>query len=112
MAEPTQFGRELVARFSGCHIGGEVWVRYEHAGAAIDLAEQASVRLLGMEGFLVGGGNVYPSMSRITDYSAAADPGTAYAAARALLAGAWVSFPDDLHGDAKGDYMIDLVVAE
>lgn len=102
------FERELLARFSGtCRTaGGEVWVRYEDAVSAIDLAQERGLRVLGMEGFIVGA-NVYPSMSRIADFSPQEN---AYGDARALLLGPWVEVPDDLHGDAAGLYMIDIVV--
>jgi hypothetical protein len=114
MTDPSLFGRELRARFSGCHTtsGGEVWVRHEDAVAALDLAREHGLRLLGMEGFVVGDVSVYPSMSRIADYSSLDEPGTAYDHARALLIGPWVTIPDDLHSEAEGHYMIDLVVAD
>lgn len=110
----SRFGRELRARFSGCHTepGGEVWVRYEDAVAALDLASEHGLRLLGMEGFVVGDVSVYPSLSRIADYSALEEPETAYDLARALLIGRWATIPDDLHREAEGRYMIDLVVAD
>jgi hypothetical protein len=66
-------------------------------------------KLLGMEGFIVGESGIYPAMSRITDYSKASAT-EVYSAARALLAGDWAEPPDDVHSDAEGDYMIDLVV--
>jgi hypothetical protein len=114
MTDLSRFGGELRARFSGCHTtsGGEVWVRHEDAVAALDLAREHGLRLLGMEGFVVGDVSVYPSMSRIADYSSLEEPGTAYDHARALLIGPWVTIPDDLHSEAEGHYMIDLVVAD
>lgn len=114
MTDPSSFGRELLARFAGCHStsGGEVWVRYEDAVAAPDLAQERGLRLLGMEGFVVGHVSVYPSMSRIADYSSLDEPGTAYDHAGALLIGPWVTSPDDLHNEAEGHNMIDFVVAD
>lgn len=114
MTDSSPFGRELLARFAGCHTtsGGEVWVRYEDARAALDLAQERGLPLLGMEGFVVGYENVYPSMSRIADYSSLEAPGFAYDQARTLLAGLWATIPDDLHSEAEGHYMIDLVVAD
>jgi hypothetical protein len=114
MTDPSPFGRELRARFSGCHTtsGGEVWVRYEDAVAALDLASERGLPLLGMEGFVVGDVSVYPSMSRIADYSSLEEPETAYGHARALLIGPWATIPDDLHSEAEGRYMIDLVVTD
>ena len=116
MADPletTPFERELLARFSGTFTteGGEVWVRHQDAEAAIDLAQARGLRVLGMEGFVVGE-NVYPSMSRIIDYSPPGYQGCAYDDARALLVGPWATIPDDMHGDAEGPYMIGIVVAD
>jgi hypothetical protein len=37
---------------------------------------------------------------------------TAYDHARALLIGPWATIPDDLHSEAEGHYMIDLVVTD
>ena len=110
---PTPFERELLERFAGTFTtpGGEVWVRYQDAVAAIDLAEERRQRVLGMEGFVVGA-NVYPSMSRITDFSRPGYQGSTYDAARELLLGPWADVPDELHGDAEGTYMIDIVVAD
>jgi hypothetical protein len=91
--------------------GGEVWVRHADAVAAVDLAQELGLHLLGMEGFLVGETGVYPSMSRIADYSAPGFVGNPYDHAKAQLTGGWADVPDDLHDDAEGDYLIDLVVA-
>ena len=70
MTDPSLFGRELRARFSGCYTtsGGEVWVCSEDAVAALDLEGKHGLRLLGMEGFVVGDVSVYPSMSWIAGY--------------------------------------------
>jgi hypothetical protein len=114
MAEPmdlTPFDRELLTRFPGSRTmpGGEVWVRYEEAVAAVDLAQERGLRLLGMEGFVVEE-SVYPSLSRITDFSQSDQPGAAYDDAKTLLNGPWAAVPDDLHEEAEGTYMIDLGV--
>jgi len=113
MTEPDSFGQELLTRFPACHVtpGGEVWVPHADAVAAVDLAQELGLQLLGMEGFLVGETGVYPSMSRITDYSTPRFVGNPYDDAKALLTGDWAEIPDDLHGDAEGKYLIDLVVA-
>lgn len=110
---PDSFGRELLARFPGCHVtpGGEVWVRHADAVAAVDLAQELGLHLLGMEGFVVGQTGVYPSMSRIADYSGPGFVGNPYDHAKVELTGPWAEVPDDLHMDAEGDYLIDLVVA-
>jgi hypothetical protein len=111
MTEPTPFERDLLSRFSGSVAmpGGEVWVRYEDAVAAVDLAQERGLNLLGLEGFVVGE-SVYPSMSRIADFSRSGYEGSAYDDARALLTGSWAEVPDDLHTEAEGIYMIDVVV--
>ena len=70
------------------------------------------LQLLGLEGFIVGeDGTVFPAMSRITDYSGA-DSVATLAAARTLLVGEWADPPIDVHADATGRYMIDVVVAD
>lgn len=111
MTEPTPFDRELLTRFSGSVAmpGGEVWVRHEDALGALDLAQERGLNLLGLEGFLVGE-SVYPSMSRIADFSRLGYEGSAYDDARALLTGPWADVPDDLHSEAEGIYMIDICV--
>jgi hypothetical protein len=108
---PTPFESELLARFPGAVTtpGAEVWVRYEDAVAAIDLAQERGLGLLGMDGFFVGE-SVYVSMSRIADFSLRDYQGSAYDDAKALLIGPWAQVPDDLHEDASGRYMIDIVV--
>lgn len=112
MTDHGSFGRELLARFLGSHTtpGGEVWVPYEDAIAAVELAQRRGLRLMGMEGFVVGEVNIYPSLSRIADYSKVGEPDLAYAQARAALLGPWSSIPDDLHSEAEGRYVIDLAV--
>lgn len=111
-SEITPFRRELQSRFVGTYTahGGEVWVRHEDAAAAVDLAQERGLRVLGMEGFVVGE-HVYPSMSRIADFSRSGFEGDAYADAKALLLGPWATIPDDLHSEAEGTYMIDIAVA-
>jgi hypothetical protein len=108
------YERALLEHFEGCYSspGGEVWVRLVDALAALALAEEMGLRVLGMEGFIVDeAGTVFPAMSRITDYSAAS-PAEALAAARAMLAAEWAVPPTDVHADASGHYMIDVVVAD
>jgi len=58
----------------------------------------------------VVGESVCPSMSRIADFSRSGYEGNAYDDARALLTGSWAEVPDDLHSEAEGIYMIDVVV--
>jgi hypothetical protein len=58
----------------------------------------------------VVGESVYPSMSRIADFSRPGYSGRPYDDARALLTGPWVDVPDDLHSEAEGIYMIDVAV--
>ncbi|MEO6712329.1 MAG: hypothetical protein ABIM89_02740 [Mycobacteriales bacterium] len=111
----SRFNRELLARFPHCYVspsGAEVWVRKEHALAAVDLAQGRGLPLLGMEGFVVGESGVYPAMSRIADFSYDSFAGDPYECARTLLNGEWSSPPEDVHPDAEGDYMIDIVVED
>lgn len=73
MPEPSEslpFRHEVQSRFLGTCTspGGEAWVRHEDAVATLDLAHERGLRLLGMEGFVVGE-HVYPSVSRIADFS-------------------------------------------
>jgi hypothetical protein len=108
----SAFCQALLDRFDGCYEspGGEVWVRYADALEAVDLADRMGIRLLGMEGFLVDGTDVFPAMSRIADFGDA-DAATAQTTARSLLTGTWAEPPHDVHSDAKGEYLIDLAVA-
>lgn len=109
----ASFAQALLARFAGCYEspGGEVWVRRVDALEAVAMAEEMGLRLLGLEGFMVGAANVFPALSRIADFSTDT-PEIGFVKARALLAGDWTTPPADLHRDAAGDYMIDLVVEE
>lgn len=113
MTEASAFNRELLSRFDGCHVSPnqqEVWVKHEDAFAAVELARAMGLRLLGMEAFVVADAVVYPAMSRIVDFSADGLSGDPYEAAATLLAAGWSLPPDDVHPDASGEYMIDLVV--
>lgn len=113
MTELGAFNHELLSRFAGCYVSPnerEVWIRYADAFAAVDLARAMGLRLLGMEAFVVADGAVYPAMSRIADFSGAGFSGDPFEVACALLAEGWSLPPDDVHPDASGEYMIDLVV--
>ncbi len=57
------------------------------------------------------GEHVYPSMSRIADFSGSGGR-DAHDDATALLLGPWATIPDDLNGEAEGTYMIDIAVAD
>lgn len=105
------FEHALVARFGDCHVteGGEVWVQYRDALNAVAMAEERGLHILGMEGLLVGPSGVYPAMSRIADWSGTT-AAQSHVFARELLTGPWATPPDDVHSEAAGDYMIDLVV--
>jgi hypothetical protein len=111
--DPTPFERELLARFPVSHTtsGGEVCIGYEDAVAAVELAQERGLRILGMEDFVVGE-SVYLSMSRITDVSELDSPEDVYDHAKTLLNGPWAAVPDDLHAEAEGAYMIDLVAGD
>lgn len=110
---PTPFESELLAKFPRAVTtpGGEVWVRHEDAVAAIDVAQKRGLRLLGMDGFVVGE-SVYVYMSRIADFSLRDYRGSAYDDAKTLLTGPRAQVPDDLHEDASGRYTIDIVVRD
>lgn len=107
------FEQALLARFTGCYEspGGEVWVQRSDALEAVTMVEQMGLRLVGLEGYIVSAPQVFPALSRIADFSAGS-PEAAVVTARALLAGEWMQRPTDVHPDAVGDYMIDLVVTE
>ena len=77
-------------------------------------AAASGFRTLGLEGFLVDDGAVYPALSRIADASGQ----TADDAARwlvGLLEGPWADPPtagDQLHSDASGRHMVVVVIDE
>jgi hypothetical protein len=93
---------------------GNEW--YVDAVAAPDViaeATQRQVKVLGLEGFLIGEGGTYPPLSRIADFSN--DPSdVASRKALALLDGEWADPPspaEQMHGEAAGRYMIAVVLA-
>lgn len=107
----SPFASALRARFANCHeaTNGEVWVRQEDALEAVEIAHELGLRVLGLEGFIVGGANVFPAMSRVADFSHR-DLEWAADAARALLGGEWSTPPVDVDPSAAGDYLIEVVV--
>jgi hypothetical protein len=76
--------------------GGETFLDAAAVPDLLDQAEQRSVKVLGLEGFLISGQHVYPALSRIADFSADTVPAS-ISRARALLAGPWASPPTATH---------------
>jgi hypothetical protein len=109
---------DLLADFTAAHPGdvirrgGEIFLAAEAVTGLIDEAERHGVKVLGLEGFLVSDGQVYPALSRIANFSA--DPAQLSAArSRDLLSGPWASPPtpaDQMHPEAAGRYMIAVVL--
>ena len=92
---------------------GNEW--FVDAAAAADLiaeAAQKNVKVLGLDGFLVGDTGIYPALSRIADFSDDTLD-VANRKALALLAGEWANAPDgddQMHGEATGRYMLSVVL--
>lgn len=94
--------------------GGETYIKAEAVTDLLGQAEGQGLTVLGMEGFLVSGQNVYPALSRIADFSGNTGP-ESIARARALLAGPWASPPtsaDQMHPAATGTHVITVVLSE
>jgi hypothetical protein len=94
--------------------GGVLFIAFERVGELIDEAERRGVRVLGFEAFLVDGQDVYPSISRITDYSGLPADET-WKRARQALEGEWRLPPtssDQMNSEAKGRYMIAVTLDE
>jgi hypothetical protein len=93
---------------------GVLFIAFERVGDLIDEAERNEIGVLGFDGFLVDGTAVYPSISRLSDYSDLPKNET-WRRAREDLAGEW-RFPptieDQMHPEAKGRYMIDVTLSE
>jgi hypothetical protein len=85
------------------------------ASAAPDLVYEASrrdIKVLGLEGFLIGDGGTYPALSRIADFSDDA-PEVANRKAIELLTGEWANTPtaaDQMSSEASGQHMIAVVL--
>jgi hypothetical protein len=92
---------------------GNEW--FVDAAAAPDLiaeAVQKNVKVLGLDGFLVGDTGIYPALSRIADFSDDALD-VANRKALALLAGDWATAPDaeeQMHSGAAGRYVLSVVL--
>jgi len=94
--------------------GSEWLVTAEAAPDLIAEANRRSVRVLGLEGFLVETGGTYPALSRVADFSKDRQE-VANRRALALLAGEWSSAPtplDQMISEASGRYMIAFVLDE
>jgi hypothetical protein len=93
---------------------GNEW--FLDVAAVPDLIAQArerDVKVLGLEGFLIGEGGTYPALSRIADFSKDSTD-VAWRRAIALLDGEWAAPPipaDQMHSKAAGRYMIAVVLA-
>ncbi len=92
----------------------ELFFAAEVVSDLIDRAQRSGVRVLGLEGFIVGDSYVYPALSRIADFSSD-DIQTGASRARDLLASGWRDPPtseDQMHPDATGRHMIVVVLEE
>ena len=93
---------------------GNEW--YVDAFAVPDVIADATnrqVKVLGMEGFLIGERATYPALSRIADFSNDSSD-VAGRKALALLDGEWAAPPtpaDQMNSEASGRYMIAVVLA-
>jgi hypothetical protein len=99
--------------------GGDTFVAADAVVDLIDEAERRGVGVLGLEGFLLNDGDVYPSLDRIADYSVLARSSNFVAMssdkARELLAGPWHAAPtpsEQMHPAATGRHMIVVVFDE
>ncbi len=110
---------QLVNRFASQHPtsvlqrGNETFIDPVACVELINEAEQAGVRVLGLEGFLIDDESVYPALSRIADFSGDAGVVAPCAHARALLTGAWRSPPtsgDQVDPAAGGRHMVAVVL--
>jgi hypothetical protein len=101
--------------------GGEIYVAASAAVELINEAESSGIRILGMEGFIIGD-RTYPALSRIADFSRDNSQGrpdlVAWSCqeARRIMTGPWRSAPvghaDQIHPDAAGRHMIAFVLEE
>lgn len=92
---------------------GSEW--FVDANAVQDVVEEATLRgvkVLGLEGFLIGEAEIFPALGRIADFSH--DPvAVANRKALDLLRGEWAAPPtaaDQMHSDATGRYMVAVVL--
>lgn len=93
--------------------GGENFVDIDAADELISEAERKGVRILGLEGFLIGEDGVYPALSRVADLSDVTDARQSAALARELVLGAWRTPPspaDQMSEAASGRHMLDIVL--
>lgn len=94
---------------------GSEW--FVDATVAPDLVAEAAhreIKVLGLEGFLIDDGGIYPALSRIADFSDDA-PEEANRKAIALLNGEWAIAPspaDQMSSEATGRHMLAVVLDE
>jgi len=89
-----------------------MFIAAERVVELIDEAERQSVRVLGLEGFIINDKTAYPALGRIADFSND-NPEASAQRARDLLAGAWRQPPtadDQMHSEAVGRHMIAVVL--
>jgi hypothetical protein len=98
---------------------GDTFVAADTVIDLIDEAERRGVGILGLEGFLLNDGDVYPSLDRIADFSVLARSSNfvekSAAKARELLAGPWHAAPtpsEQMHPAATGRHMVVVVFDE
>lgn len=93
-------------------VGSEWFVSAERVVELIGEAQALGVRVLGLEGFLIGEGATYPALSRIADFSYDT-PAKAAQQACELLVGSWANAPtpsDQMNSRATGRYMVAVVL--
>ncbi len=97
----------------------EIFIAADIAAAFINEVESRGIGILGIDGFIVGD-SVYPSLSRIADFSTLLENNQANfvkqscQAARQLLSGEWKNAPqgtkDQIHTRAAGRYMFSFAL--
>jgi hypothetical protein len=93
-------------------LGGETFLSWDAAHDLIEEAEHRGVKVLGLEGFLIGEQGTFPALSRIADFSNSS-VAEAAAEAKRLLEDAWATAPtpsDQMHPEASGRYMLAVVL--
>ncbi len=92
--------------------GNEWFVDVATAPDLVVEATRRSIKVLGLEGFLIDDAGTYLALSRIADFSGEARD-VANRRALALLTGDWATAPtaaDQMHREAIGRHMIAVVL--
>jgi hypothetical protein len=95
------------------HRGGETFVDIDAVEDLLNEAERRSIRVLGLEGFLVADDGVYPAFGRIADLSEVVDAQQSASLARDLVRGTWRTLPtaaDEIGAEARGRHMLTVVL--